>query len=288
MLLVNRLAISGKELVSKIKKNGDLFLEFVRIVKGLNPEAFVFENVVGITQSKHSGVIKYMLDQFSGMGFGLSYNILNAADYGVPQRRERFFLMGIRNVEMPAFPFPTHFKDEKAWNGFNKNFDEVPSDSRYTDWLTVKDALNKIPQDYRDRKDYVLMNCSAKVVHRMTFIEQGKNFKVLPPELLPDCWKSGKHQGQDTFGRLVADLPSVTIRTAAYNPAKGMYIHPFENRGLDSIEMAALQDFPLDWRFKCANRDNITLVSAGKQIGNAVPPSLAKAIGLALRMQLGV
>lgn len=64
--------------------------------------------------------------------------------------------------------------------------------------------------------------------------------------LRPECWKSGKHQGNDTFGRMIADLPSCTIRTAAYNPAKGQYIHPFENRGLSTVEMAALQSFPFN------------------------------------------
>ncbi len=130
------------------------------------------------------------------------------------------------------------------------------------------------------------MNISDVVKHRMTYIPQGKNFKVLPMELRPNCWKTGKHQGNDTFGRLIPDLPSVTIRTAAYNPAKGMYIHPFENRGLDTIEMAVLQDFPLDWEYKTSGRDKVTLVSGGKQIGNAVPPGLARALGLAIRKQI--
>jgi len=102
----------------------------------------------------------------------------------------------------------------------------------------------------------------------------------------PKCWQSGKHQGNDTFGRLISNLPSVTIRTAAYNPAKGMYIHPFENRGLSTIEMAALQSFPYNWSFKVKGREKVTLVSGGKQIGNAVPPGLANALGLAIKQQI--
>ena len=122
----------------------------------------------------------------------------------------------------------------------------------------------------------------------MKLIEQGQNFKVLPFDMRPNCWKNGKHQGADTFGRLVADYPSVTIRTAAYNPAKGRYIHPFENRGLSTIEMAMLQDFPLEWIFRCHGREQVTLVSGGRQIGNAVPPGLAKALGLAIKKQMPV
>jgi DNA (cytosine-5)-methyltransferase 1 len=130
------------------------------------------------------------------------------------------------------------------------------------------------------------MNVADFVVDRMKLIKQGQNFKALPMEMRPNCWKNGKHQGNDTFGRLIADLPSVTIRTAAYNPAKGMYIHPFENRGLSTIEMAALQSFPFDWYFKSKGREKVTLVSGGKQIGNAVPPVLAQVLGAAIKKQI--
>lgn len=275
----------GKKQGENDEKNGDLFLEFVRMVKGIQPEAFIFENVSGITQSKHSNVLQYMFDQFKGSGYGLSYSLLNAANYGVPQRRERFILIGIKGVKKPAFPLPTHLKDNKSWEQFIQHLEPQPNFIT-NQWTTVRDAFNKIPKDYKKRKDYAVMNISDIVAHRMTYIEQGKNFKVLPMELRPDCWKSGKHQGNDTFGRLVADYPSITIRTAAYNPAKGMYIHPFEDRGLNTIEMAVLQDFPIDWTFKTFGREKVTLVSAGKQIGNAVPPGLAKALGLAIRKQI--
>lgn len=275
----------GKKLGKNDEKNGDLFLEFVRMVKGINPEAFIFENVVGITQEKHSDVITYMVDKFKGLGYGISYTVLNAANYGVPQRRERFFLIGIKDVENPAFPFPTHFKDEKYYESYVKDFDVFPI-RKFSKWISVKDAFKKILKNSEKRPDYALMNISDFVVERMKIIEQGQNFKALPMEMRPNCWKNGKHQGNDTFGRLIADLPSVTIRTAAYNPAKGMYIHPFENRGLSTIEMAALQSFPFDWYFKTKGREKVTLVSGGKQIGNAVPPLLAQALGAAIKKQI--
>ena len=275
----------GKKLGKNDERNGDLFLEFVRVVRGVEPEAFIFENVVGITQKKHSDVIEYMVDKFKGLGYGISHTILNSADYGVPQRRKRFFLIGIKGIDNPAFPFPTHFKDYSQYEEFLKDFEGVHPPS-YKKWVSVKDAFDKLPKGYEKRKDYVVMNVADFVVNRMTYIKQGENFKVLPMDLRPNCWKSGLHQGNDTFGRIIADLPSCTIRTAAYNPAKGMYIHPFENRGLNSIEMAALQSFPYDWNFKVRGRDNGTLVSVGKQIGNAVPALLAKALGDAIIKQL--
>lgn len=274
----------GKKLGMNDEKNGDLFLEFVRMVKGIQPEAFIFENVVGITQQRHADVIKYMVDKFKGLGYGISHTVLNAANYGVPQRRERFFLIGIKGVDNPAFPFPTHFKDEKQFEMFVKDFDIKPS-SDFQKWVSVSDAFKRLP-DQKNRMDYALMNISEVVVNRMTYINQGENFKVLPMELRPDCWKSGRHQGNDTFGRMIADQPSCTIRTAAYNPAKGQYIHPFENRGLSTIEMSVLQTFPDSWYFHREGGKKITLASGGKQIGNAVPPLLAKALGSAILAQI--
>lgn len=275
----------GKKLGKNDEKNGDLFLEFVRMVREISPEAFIFENVVGITQNKHSDVINFMIDKFKGLGYGISHTILNAANYGVPQRRERFFLIGIKGIEKPAFPFPTHFKDNKLYGNFVRDLDGVP-EFEIKPWVTVKDAFKKIIKNSEKRPDYALMNISDKVLERMRLIDQGQNFKALPMEMRPNCWKNGKHQGNDTFGRLIADLPSVTIRTAGYNPAKGMYIHPFEDRGLSTIEMAALQSFPFDWYFKSKGRDKVTLVSGGKQIGNAVPPLLARSLGAAIKKQI--
>jgi DNA (cytosine-5)-methyltransferase 1 len=275
----------GKKLGKNDEKNGDLFLEFVRFVKGVSPEAFIFENVVGITQQKHADVIKYMVNKFKGLGYGISHAILNSANYGVPQRRERFFLIGIKGVENPSFPFPTHFKDEKHYETFVRDFDVFPI-RNFKKWISVKETFKKMPENQESRIDYALMNISDVVVKRMTYIKEGENFKVLPMNLRPDCWKSGKHQGNDTFGRIIADLPSCTIRTAAYNPAKGQYIHPFENRGLSTVEMAALQSFPLNWFFRCKGNDKVTLVSGGRQIGNAVPPLLAQALGAAIKKQI--
>lgn len=277
----------GKKQGQHDEKNGDLFLEFVRMVRGIKPKAFIFENVAGITQNKHMDVLGYMIKNFEGSGYGISSAILNAANYGVPQRRERFFLIGIQNCENPAFPLPTHSKDDKTWDSFVRDLDNKPVYNPKK-WLSVSEAFKKLPHNYKKRNDYAVMNISPKVVERMKYISQGENFKVLPMDMRPNCWKNGKHQGNDTFGRLIADLPAVTIRTAAYNPAKGMYIHPFENRGLNITEMAILQDFPLEWEFKTYGRDKVTLVSAGKQIGNAVPPGLAKALGLAIKQQLEV
>jgi len=180
---------------------------------------------------------------------------------------------------------PSHAKNFKEWSTFVDGLNAFP-DYLPSDWVTVQEALNILPSDYQKREDYKQMNISDIVRERMRLIKQGENFKVLPLDMRPNCWKNGKHLGQDTFGRLKENEPSVTIRTAAYNPTKGKYIHPHEDRGLDLIEMAALQSFPYSWKFKCSEGKRITLKSGGAQIGNAVPPPLAKALGDALYVQL--
>ena len=264
-------------------RNGDLFLEFVRIVRELRPRGFIFENVAGITQKKHAAVIDYMTRAFDGLGYELAFHVVNAADYGVPQMRRRFILLGLLG-RTPAFPLPTHAGSRKDREALLASLIPAPQ-GEATPWRTVSDALAAIrPATGRD--DHLGMNHSAEMREKMALIGPGQNFKVLPFELRPDCWRSGKHQGQDTFGRIRGDRPAPTIRTAAYNPTKGRYIHPTENRGLNTAEMAVLQDFPPEWRFRSA-KGAPKLVSVGRQIGNAVPPGLAEALGRALLVVMG-
>lgn len=262
----------GKKLGRSDPRNGDLFLEFVRIVKGVCPRGFIFENVAGFAQGKHEQVIDFMREQFAGSGYQVAFEVLNAADYGVPQQRKRFIMLGRRDGT-PAFPYPTHSINGRRPSAL------VPLIAHAIGrWKTVADAFAAISPERLSRADCLGMSHAKYMIERMASIPQGKNFKVLPPELLPDCWKSGKHQGQDTFGRMESAKPAPTIRTAGYNPTKGKYIHPHENRGINTAEMAALQSFPEYWTFYSrGNRPSI--VSIGRQIGNAVPPLLSESIG---------
>jgi DNA (cytosine-5)-methyltransferase 1 len=269
----------GKKLGSDDAKNGDLFREFVRIVVGLQPKGFIFENVSGIAQDRHMSVLAYMKDCFAGSGYNLAYSVLNAADYGVAQTRKRFVMIGKRNG-VPCFPLPTHSESDISWAKFVKQLKIAPA-IRPAKWKSSGDALGQISKARLCRTDNLHMNHSPEMVRRISMVKQGLNFKSLPKNELPNCWKNGKHQGHDTFGRIVSDRPAPTIRTAGYNPTKGRYIHPYENRGLSTAEMAAFQSFPEDWEFITAS-GKCSIVSIGKQIGNAVPPLLATAIGLAL------
>ena len=262
----------GKKLGTK-SHDGRLFREFVRIVDETRPLGFVFENVQGINQSRHQEVFRYFLDVFGRCGYTLSTAVLNAADYGVPQNRKRLFVLGVRGVTKVHIPLVTHASNATLKTLCSDQLlkPNIPRD--LMPHVTVGEAFDRIPKSRLSEKDCLVMNVGEKIQERMRLIKPGENFHVLPMHLRPQCWRGGKHQGADTFGRLRRDTPSVTIRTAAYNPTKGRYIHPKEHRGLNTVEMAALQGFPTDWTFKGA------LVSVGRQIGNAVPPPLAEHIG---------
>lgn len=276
----------GKRLGEKDPTNGNLFLDFVRIVEDTKPQAFIFENVRGITHKAHCDIVQYMRKKFNRIGYAVSSCVVNAADYGVPQKRKRFILIGNRNISRPpAFPLPTHAKDKESWEKLIAFLNPKPY-QRPKKWIPIKKAFSSIPKAVFKRDDYLVMRNSEVIKERMSYIGPGQNFKTLPLRLRPNCWKNGRHQGQDTFGRLKIDEPSVTVRTAAYNPTKGKYIHPVENRGLNTMELASIQGFPSSWQFYCAAGKSPTLVSISRQIGNAVPPPLAKALGLAIMQQL--
>lgn len=238
---------------------GQLIRTYIEMVSSIRPNLFVFENVQGLLQ--HPEVLEFINCELSG-DYALSMRLVNAADYGVPQFRKRVIVVGALGVRKFQFPEATHSE-----SGF------LPNTSH---WLTVREAFDAIPKNRLLEPDNFSMKHSEEMKHRMSMVKPGRNFHSLPMDLRPRCWKDGRHQGADTFGRLEWDRPSVTIRTCGYNPTKGRYIHPRHNRGLSTIEMAALQTFPPDYSFYGG------IGSIGRQIGNAVPPRLGLVIGRAL------
>lgn len=271
--------------------NGQLYKHFIRIVEEIQPAMFLFENVRGMMQN-HTRIISFMNKEFGRLGYGLSTALLCAADYGVPQKRYRVFIIGRRDGKRPGFPIPTH--DENP-HKFLSYFDSILKEQGYSfpyenlqKWKTVGEAFSRITPLHYMRGDSFAANLAPHIVNMIRHIIPGTKmcWQDLPEELKFDCWKQGKFCGKDNFARLLYDEPAVTIRTGAVYPAKGKYIHPDQDRGLNTIELAALQTFPLDlqpnrgWFFY----GGITSIS--RQIGNAVPPILAQALGTAIRQQI--
>jgi len=246
---------------------GALLREFIRVVNEARPRVFLFENVPGLCSVNRGRILKELLEAFNDIGYNVNYDILNAADYGVPQVRKRLFILGSREGIKLEFPPKDHSKDGSG--GLKK-------------WVTVDEAFRKMVKEGWDfnRPDNKRMRHSREMIERMSLIKPGENFLSLPLEKRPPCWRNGRHQGKDTFGRIDPNAPAPTIRTCAYNPTKGRYIHPYENRGLSTLEMAVLQTFPKDYIFEGS------LVKIGKQIGDAVPVLLARKIAEYILFQL--
>ena len=255
--------------------NNWMFKEYLRFVEDLEPEWFLFENVVGFKSFDKGKFAIEVEEELRTLGYETNSTVLNASDFGVPQDRKRFFIVGHRINK----------------GGIKFNFDELPKEKRK---VTVGEALSDLPSlvngDKIDKTDYRLPATNAYVIkmrnkskyasqnfvtenkphiiERYKVIKQGENWKVAKSNGLLETYSSTKYTHSGIYKRLEEDKPAVTIA----NYRKSMLIHPHENRGLSLREAARLQSFPDDFIFQG------TLSFQQQQVGNAVPPLLAKAI----------
>lgn len=254
-------------------KKNFLFLEFVRFVKEIRPVWFVLENVWGLTNI-NGGETKKMIEEcFRAIdGYeNISSAVLWASDYGVPQKRNRFFMVGNRlGID---FKFPEKFAEtvtvEEAIGDLPslKNGDML-DEAAYTKSLDEASTYAKMMRQGSDkaRQNYVSRN-NDLVIERYKYIGQGQNWRAIPDFLMQNYADKGRcHSG--IYKRLKADQPSVVIS----NYRKSMLIHPYEDRGISVREAARLQSFPDTFIFEGP------LMHMQQQIGNAVPPLLSKAV----------
>ena len=254
-------------------KKNFLFLEFVRFVKELRPEWFVLENVWGITninEGKTQTMIEECFRAIEGYD-NISSSILWASDYGVPQNRNRFFMVGNRlgiDFKFPEKHTARITVDEAINDLPSLQNGEMLDEAAYT--LSLEDASDyeRLMRQGSDkaRQNYVSRN-NDLVIERYKYIGQGQNWRAIPDHLMQNYADKGRcHSG--IYKRLRADQPSVVIS----NYRKSMLIHPYEDRGISVREAARLQSFPDTFIFEGP------LMHIQQQIGNAVPPLLAKAV----------
>lgn len=254
-------------------KKNFLFLEFVRFVKDIRPEWFVFENVWGLTNINEGKTQKMIEDCFRAIdGYeNISSSILWASDYGVPQNRNRFFIVGNRlGID---FTFPKKHKEkvtvEEAIGDLpSLHNGEMLEEASYTKALNEASAYARKMRkgSNKARQNYVSKN-NDLVIERYKYIGQGQNWRAIPDSLMQNYADKGRcHSG--IYKRLKANQPSVVIS----NYRKSMLIHPYEDRGISVREAARLQSFPDTFIFEGS------LMHIQQQIGNAVPPLLAKAV----------
>lgn len=249
----------------------NLTLAYMKFVERVRPKVFVMENVPEMLGSAEYREIE---KQAEALGYTLTSDILNAADFGVGQRRKRAIVVATQ-VGLPELPHPTHIDPaKKSQNG----------DTHRLPWVTVKQKIADLPAPVgseirRDEESPLDIHFGRTPTEmskkRYRCVPEGGNRFDLQrkrPDLTPDCWIRKTSGGTDLFGRLWWGKPAFTIRTEFYKPEKGRYLHPEQHRPITHREAARLQSFPDDFKFEG------TKIQIAIQIGNAVPPLLGQAI----------
>lgn len=256
-----------------------LFHEFIRVVRVLKPEWIVFENVRGIIDTAGGVFAKSIINEFTKLKYSISTALLNAKDFGVPQDRTRFFLVGNRcGVKFSFSGASTHVPQTVA-----DAISDLPllGNGYSSSWAVYKKkASSQYAKRMRGKLDGCFNNLvtrnSPLVLERYEFIPQGGNWECIPKRLMANYTDSSRcHTG--IYYRLREDQPSVVIG----NFRKNMLIHPTENRGLSVREAARIQSFPDSFQF-CGS-----IGFQQQQVGNAVPPLLATAVFKAIMDAVG-
>lgn len=245
---------------------------FLAAVDRCGAEVIVMENVPQLLSSAEFPILK---EEMRRRGFQfIRAAVLDAADYGVPQRRRRAILLACRSKPI-ELPLPTH-GDVAAVRLYGRQ-----------PWRTVRQAIADLPEPVSTEIGgppplnlHVRRTPTPISRERYRAVPEGGNRFDLQrnrPDLTPRCWRDKPTGGVDVFGRLWWDRPSVTIRTEFYKPEKGRYLHPEQHRPITHREAARLQSFPDEFIFTGSKAE------IARQIGNAVPPLLAKAIAEQVR-----
>lgn len=250
-----------------------LIFEFVRMVKEIRPTYFLLENVPGLAKGIGAPFYRTTLLRLRRLGYGVVDGVLDAADYGVPQRRARLIAVGWRSGATPVGLPPATHGESKV----------TKSDGMARPrWRTVRDAISHLRglrAGEADASDplHAASGHSASIIKRITAIPRdGGSRAQLPKPLVLQCHIH--HDGhRDVYGRMRWDSPSPTLTGGCNKPSKGRFIHPYQHRGITLREAALLQNFPRRSRFAGTRGE------AADQIGNAVPPGLVKAVVRAIR-----
>lgn len=262
-----------------------LFKEYVRIVSEIKPKFFVMENVAGILSMERGKVLENILKSFQQIGYNVKYKLLNAAEYGVPQKRERVIFIGTHLNKDIKHPEKTH---------------STTGEKGYKRALTLWDAICDLPQsDTEDITEYRIEpynefqaimrgNCKVitnhqppthneKAINMMKYIPTGKSVwdvEDMPKEFMPTSGYG------NTYARLNPNEPGMTITRNFSCISSSRCIHPYSNRGLTAREAARIQTYPDDYVFMGSKTD-IHL-----QIGNSVPPILGEKIANTIKEML--
>lgn len=257
----------GKRLSLKDPRNY-LFKYFAEVVKFIKPRYFVMENVPNLLTTSSGYFKKEIHDIFSKMGYAVNMGVLNAADYGVPQNRRRAIIVGTLSEKKVDLPDKIHSK-VTTWDAISDlaylQSGEGEFKQKYkVDSQTIYQETLRMGSNYL--YNHVVTNHSDVARQRMGMIPMNGDRNDLPNSERTKSIYSG------TWGRIIKNSQSVTITTRFDTPSSGRFIHPFLDRAITVREAARIQSFSdqiIFWGPK---------TSQMKQVGNAVPPLLAKQI----------
>lgn len=253
---------------------GNVIIQYLRVVSEIQPRYFILENVRGILSAKlnavpdsykeyeeikneKGSVIRFLANEFRKLGYTISFALFNAANYGVPQIRERVIIFGTKGTKRIPLPQPTH--SELGLYGTKK-------------WVTLGDVISDLPKP--NESEYTSL--SKKMLQYMSLVKEGENWTSLEPEVAREAMGKAYDLGGGKTGflrRLSSSKPSPTLVTSPIMPAT-LICHPTELRPLSVKEYARVQQFPDNWKFSGRIADIY------KQIGNAVPVGLGYMAGM--------
>ena len=273
------------------------------------PRAVLIENVPGLVSFEHGATLHAILDALAQLGYGADVRILGAAYYGVPQMRWRTIILGLRGKILPSVAFPEPIYHAPIRPNFTTTFDgqmlvKLPAPEVSAAFTTVREAIGDLPplmcgERGEDAKEYIsepfcdyqrrlrigspgVYNHEAprlsKInLERLKHIKPGGNWTDIPDDLLPKGMKRA-NRGDHTkrYGRVTADGLASTILTKC-DPHWGAYFHYEQERSFTVREAARIQSFPDHYIFTG------TMAEQFAQVGNAVPPLLAEAVGLTIK-----
>lgn len=250
----------------------NLFMQYKRVLKILQPKAFVFENVVGILSMDKGNLFKQVQAEFEDLGYNLQYRVLDAVNFGVPQHRERVILVGFKGDNNFVYPEPTHGEGLKPYVTLKDAIGDLPvlkSGEKKTNYAS--EATNEFLEFVRNNTSDIVEEHSAPkngahLLRIMEALKDGQSKDDLPEDIRP---KSGYG---NTYAKLWWEKPSTTITRNFACPSSSRCIHPRDSRAMSIREGARLQSFPDDYKFYGA--DGMKRL----EIGNAVPPLLSMAI----------
>ena len=247
-----------------------LFLAYREVVGALRPEGFVIENVLGL---KDMSFERQVRQAFEDIGYTTTFQVVRAADVGVPQLRRRVVFVGQANGGRFG-PIPVSHPEgawATAWDAIGDLPEVGPGE---TATLFDKAPHTPLAKDLRNDADtltsHTVSNHPPHLVEAISHIPDGGNRRSIPDRLQP---KSGFH---NSYSRLASWKPAVGVTQNLGKPSATRCIHPFQDRGLTAREGARLQTFPDTFDFRMGR------TSQRLQIANAVPPFLAEAIGRAI------